>query len=130
MTAQSTFSRRDSGGPGCGKAQRGALINIEEPERETVLIDAPAKQLTGGAAFTGRFLSQNLFEFRFEGKPFISVNQLPRESDDAIFSSGGAKIILFDRHFTKAEQDESFKQDFRRANNKSAILNRLIAAIG
>jgi putative DNA primase/helicase len=84
------------------------------------------KQLTGGDTYAGRFLHEDLFQFRFEGKPFINTNHLPRVSDDTIFASGRAKIIPFNRHFSEAEQDKSLKQEFRKAINKSAILPWLI----
>jgi putative DNA primase/helicase len=54
------------------------------------------------------------------------MNHLPRVSDDTIFASGRAKIIPFNRHFTEAEQDKDLKREFRKAENKSAILNWLI----
>ncbi|MDR1559333.1 MAG: nucleoside triphosphatase, partial [Clostridiales bacterium] len=97
-----------------------------EPEHDMTLNSAFMKALTGGDTYTGRFLNENLFQFRFEGKPFINTNHLPRVSDDTIFASGRAKIIPFNRHFTEAEQDKTLKQEFRKAKNKSAILNWLI----
>jgi putative DNA primase/helicase len=53
-----------------------------------------------------------------------------------VFASGRAKIIPFERHFSEDEQDKGLKQFFRRAENKSGILNwqvwgyRLILEVG
>jgi putative DNA primase/helicase len=131
VTAQpQTFSRRNSDGsaasPDTARLKGARLINIPEPEHDMTLNSALMKQLTGGDTYTGRFLNENLFQFRFEGKPVINTNHLPRVSDDTIFASGRAKIIPFNRHFTEAEQDKTLKQEFRKAKNKSAILNWLI----
>jgi putative DNA primase/helicase len=76
--------------------------------------------------YAGRYLNENIFEFRMEGKPFINTNHLPRVSDDTVFASGRAKIIPFRRHFTESEQDKSLKQKFRESKVKSAILNWLV----
>jgi putative DNA primase/helicase len=131
VTAQpQTFARRNADGsaasPDTARLKGARLINIPEPEHDMTLNAALMKQLTGGDTYAGRFLHEDLFQFRFEGKPFINTNHLPRVSDDTIFASGRAKIIPFNRHFTEAEQDKSLKQEFRKAKNKSAILNWLI----
>jgi putative DNA primase/helicase len=109
---------------------------MPEPEKGMELNTALIKQLTGGDTYTGRFLNENSFEFQMEGKILINTNHLPRVSDETVFASGRAKVIPFERHFTEAEQDKSLKQFFRRAVNKSAILNwqvmgyRLILEVG
>jgi putative DNA primase/helicase len=131
VTAQpQTFSKRNSDGsmasPDTARLKGARLINVPEPEHDMTLNSAIMKQLTGGDTYTGRFLNENLFQFRFEGKPFINTNHLPRVSDDTIFASGRAKIIPFNRHFTETEQDKGLKQEFRKAKTKSAILNWLI----
>jgi putative DNA primase/helicase len=131
VTAQpQTFSKRGGDGatasPDTARLKGARLINIPEPEREMTLNSALMKQLTGGDTYSGRFLNENLFEFRFEGKPFINTNHLPRVSDDTIFASGRAKIIPFNRHFSESEQDKNLKREFRKAKSKSAILNWLI----
>jgi putative DNA primase/helicase len=100
---------------------------MPEPEKGMELNIALMKQLTGGDTYTGRFLNENSFEFSMEGKIFINTNHLPTVSDDTVFASGRAKVIPFDRHFTEAEQDKTLKHFFRRGDNKSAILNWLVA---
>jgi putative DNA primase/helicase len=131
ITAQpQTFARRNSDGsaasPDTARLKGARLINIPEPEKEMSLNSALIKQLTGGDKYAGRFLNENIFEFRMEGKPFINTNHLPRVSDDTVFASGRAKIIPFKKHFTAAEQDKTLKQKFREGKAKSAILNWLV----
>ena len=125
-----TFSRRSSDGaaatPDVARLKGARLVNMPEPERGMELNSALIKQLTGGDAYTGRFLNENSFEFTMEGKIFINTNHLPRVSDDTVFASGRAKIIPFERHFSEDEQDKGLKQFFRRMENKSAILNWLV----
>ena len=130
-TAQpQTFARRSSDGaspsPDIARLKGARLINIPEPEKGMELNAALIKQLTGGDTYAGRFLHENPFEFRMNGKPFINTNHLPRVSDDTVFASGRAKIIPFDRHFEEHEQDKSLKQLFRQTENKSAIFNWII----
>ncbi|GHV32896.1 hypothetical protein FACS18949_05370 [Clostridia bacterium] len=131
ITAQpQTFARRNSDGsaasPDTARLKGARLINIPEPEKEMTLNSALIKQLTGGDKYAGRYLNENIFEFRMEGKPFINTNHLPRVSDDTVFASGRAKIIPFKKHFTEAEQDKTLKQKFREGKAKSAILNWLV----
>ncbi|MCL1795060.1 MAG: phage/plasmid primase, P4 family [Oscillospiraceae bacterium] len=130
-TAQpQTFARRSSDGaspsPDIARLKGARLINIPEPEKGMELNSALIKQLTGGDTYTGRFLHENPFEFRMDGKPFINTNHLPRVSDDTVFTSGRAKIIPFDRHFEEHEQDKGLKQLFRRMENKSAIFKWIV----
>jgi putative DNA primase/helicase len=125
-----TLSRRSSDGaspsPDIARLKGARLVNMPEPEKGLELNIALIKQLTGGDAYTGRFLNENPFEFTPEFKMFINTNHLPRASDDTVFASGRVKLIPFERHFTEDEQDKSLKQFFRRSGNKSAILNWLV----
>ena len=127
-----TFSRRRSGDgasptPDIARLQGARLVNMPEPEKGMELNASLMKQLTGGDTLVGRFLNENPFEFPMECKIFIGTNHLPRVSDDTVFASGRVKIIPFERHFTAQEQDKSLKQYFRRRENKSAILNWMVA---
>jgi putative DNA primase/helicase len=56
---------------------------------------------------------------------FFNTNHLPKANDDTIFSSGRVKLIPFDRHFSKEEQDTGLKVLFRQRENMSGILNWL-----
>jgi putative DNA primase/helicase len=98
VTAQpQTFSRRNSDGssasPDTARLKGARLINVSEPEKEMTLNSALIKQLTGGDKYAGRYLNENIFEFRMEGKPFINTNHLPRVSDDTVFANGRASLV-------------------------------------
>ena len=99
---------------------------MPEPEKGLEMNIALIKQLTGGDTYTGWFLNENPIEFKPEFKIFINTNHLPRTSDDTVFSSNCVKLIPFEKHFSKAEQDKGLKKFFRRDKNKSTILNWLI----
>ena len=105
------------------------FVNMSEPDKGLRLNSALVKSMTGGDTITARFLHQNSFEFRPEYKLFINTNHLPRVNDDSIFASGRVKLIPFERHFPENEQDKSLKLFFRQPENKSGILNWLIAGL-
>ena len=105
------------------------FVNMSEPDKGLRLNSALVKSMTGGDTITARFLHQNSFEFRPEYKLFINTNHLPRVTDDSIFASGRVKLIPFERHFPENEQDKGLKAFFRRPENKTGILNWLLAGL-
>jgi len=125
-----TLARRSPDGasasPDIARLKGARLVNMPEPEKQLELNTALIKQLTGGDAYTGRFLNENPVEFHPEMKVYINTNHLPKTSDDTIFTSGRVKLIPFERHFTPNEQDMGLKKLFRRRDNMSGILNWLI----
>jgi len=125
-----TLARRSPDGasasPDIARLKGARLVNMPEPEKQLELNTALIKQLTGGDAYTGRFLNENPVEFHPEMKVFINTNHLPKTSDDTVFTSGMVKLIPFERHFKPSEQDIELKKLFRRRENTSGILNWLI----
>ena len=105
------------------------FVNMSEPDKGLRLNSALVKSMTGGDTITARFLHQNSFEFRPEYKLFINTNHLPRVNDDSIFASGRVKLIPFERHFPENEQDKGLKAFFRQPENKTGILNWLLAGL-
>ena len=130
-TAQpETIGKRSSNGsapsPDIARLKGSRFVSTPEPTQGLELNAAIIKQLTGGDAYTGRFLHENPVEFTPEFKIFINTNHLPKTNDDTIFSSGRVKLIPFDRHFEPEEQDVGLKKLFREEDNISGILNWLI----
>ena len=130
-TAQpETIGKRSGNGsapsPDIARLKGARFVGTPEPAQGLELNAAIIKQLTGGDAYTGRFLHENPVEFTPEFKIFINTNHLPKTTDDTIFSSGRVKLIPFDRHFELEEQDVGLKKLFRQENNISGILNWLI----
>ena len=105
------------------------FVNMSEPDKGLRLNSALVKSMTGGDTITARFLHQNSFEFKPEYKLFINTNHLPRVNDDSIFASGRVKLIPFERHFPENEQDKGLKAFFGQPENKSGILNWLLAGL-
>ena len=127
---QSLGKRSSDGGsasPDMARLKGARLVNTPEPEKGLELNVALVKQLTGGDTYTARMLHENPVEFKPEFKIYMNTNHLPKTSDDTIFLSGRVKLIPFDRHFEPHEQDNGLKKLFRKPQNKSAILNWLIA---
>lgn len=102
------------------------FINISEPGKSMALDGALVKALTGNDTIVARFLNENSFSFRLQGKLFINTNYLPKISDSTLFSSGRVKVILFERHFEEHEQDKTLKEEFANPVNLSGILNWFI----
>ncbi len=85
-------------------------VNISEPDRQLVMSSAVVKAMTGSDTLTARFLNENSFEFKPQFKLFINTNHLPKTNDATIFTSGRAKVLPFDRHFSELEQDKTLKR--------------------
>lgn len=99
------------------------FINISEPDKKMVLSSALVKTLTGNDTIAARYLHENSFEFRMQGKLFINTNYLPQVADATVFRSKRVKVIPFERHFEANEQDQGLKAFFAQPQNLSGILN-------
>lgn len=131
MTIQpQSLAKRNTNGaapsPDIAKLKGARFVNVPEPAKGMEFDSAFVKQLTGGDAVTGRLLFQNPIEFRPEFKIFMNTNHLPKISDKTILTSGRIKVIPFERHFLPDEQDHGLKQELRKPENLSGILNWLI----
>lgn len=102
------------------------FANISEPDKGMVLNAAKVKALTGGDTINARWLGENSFDFRPTHKLYVNANWLPIISDMTLFSSGRVIIIPFNRHFEEWEQDQTLKEEFRKPEVQSAILNWLL----
>lgn len=102
------------------------FVNISEPGKGLVLNAAQVKSMTGSDTLNARFLHENSFDFVPLFKLYINTNYLPVINDMTLFSSGRVVAIPFDRHFDESEQDKSLKQEFKKPENQSAILNWLV----
>ena len=87
------------------------------------------KQLTGRDAVTARFLGQNSFEYVPQFKLLLHTNHLPQCSDLSVFDSGRVLVLPFSRHFEEWEQDKGLKDEFRKPENRSAVLNWLLKGL-
>lgn len=117
--------KRQSGGasPDLARLTGVRFLNISEPPQKMLMDVSLIKQLTGGDMITARKLYQAPFEFKPEFKLVINTNSLPLVTDDTLFSSERVRIITFDRHFEKSEQNPHLKQELTKLETQSAILN-------
>lgn len=99
---------------------------ISEPSKELVLNATLVKSMTGNDTLNARMLNENSFDFQPQFKLYINANYLPVINDMTLFSSGRVIIIPFDRHFDECEQDKTLKEEFRKPETQSAILNWLL----
>ncbi len=102
------------------------FANISEPSKGLVLNAALVKSMTGNDTLNARMLNENSFDFQPQFKLYINANYLPVINDMTLFSSGRVIIIPFDRHFDECEQDKTLKEEFRKPETQSAILNWLL----
>lgn len=102
------------------------MVSIAEIPQGMKLNTAVVKQLTGRDAVTARFLGQNSFEFAPQFKLLLHTNHLPQCSDLSIFDSGRVLVLPFSRHFEPWEQDPRLKDELRRPDNLSGVLNWLL----
>lgn len=84
------------------------------------------KSLTGNDRITARFLHQDEFEFYPQFKLICATNHLPICQDDSVFKSGRIQVVLFEKHFSEAEQDKHLKSELSKPESLSGILNWMI----
>lgn len=99
------------------------FVTLPEGDRQLTLSPSLVKQFTGGDTITARYLHENSFQYRPQFKIYMNTNHLPRITDDTLFASGRVKIIRFQKHFSKEEQDPELKAVFADPACRSAILN-------
>lgn len=125
------IAKKDGRGPSEDVARlAGArMVSVGELPQGGKLDAAVVKQLTGRDAVTARFLSQNSFEYIPQFKLLLHTNHLPQCSDLSVFDSGRVLVLPFSRHFEEWEQDKGLKDEFRRPENLSAVLNWLLCGL-
>ena len=129
-TQPQTLAKRNTNGsapsPDLARLRGARFVNVPEPEKGMELNSALVKQLTGGDRIMARYLFGNPFEYSPEFKIFIGSNHIPRIADRTVVTSGRLKILPFNRHFKREEQDKTLKQTFKTAVAMSGIFNWLV----
>ena len=105
------------------------FLQMSEPPKRMMIDVALLKTMIGRDVITARYLYEREFEFTPCFKLFINTNFLPVVLDDTLFSSGRVKVITFDRHFDKAEQDHTLKDRLQTQESLSGILNWLLEGL-
>lgn len=99
------------------------FLHMSEPPKRMKFDAALFKKMTGRDKMTARNLYEREFEFMPGFKLCINTNYLPVIMDDTIFSSERLKVISFDRHFEKEEQDRHLKDRLKGQKMISGIFN-------
>lgn len=123
--------QRDSSRPNeeIAKLRGIRFVQMSEPSKRMVFDVALLKNLTGGDRIACRYMYGHSFNYYPAFKVFINTNYLPVVTDDTLFASDRCQLLTFDKHFTKAEQNQNLKDIFRRPENLSAVLNWLLAGL-
>jgi len=99
------------------------FLHMSEPPKKMKFDVALLKTLIGRDVITARNLYEREFEFIPVFKLVINTNFLPVVTDDTLFSSERVKVITFDRHFNREEQDRQLKGRLKRNKNLTGIFN-------
>lgn len=102
------------------------FANISEPDKGIRLSGGQLKAMTGNDTLNARFLNENSFDFRPTFKMYINTNFLPIITDMTLFGSNRIVIVPFNRHFSDTDHDKGLKEEFRKMEVQSVILNWLI----
>lgn len=124
-------SRKDGRSPSEDVARlAGArMVSVGELPQGGSMDTSVVKQLTGRDAVTARFLGQNSFTYVPAYKLLLHSNYLPKCQDLACFDSGRVLVLPFSRHFEEHEQDRGLKDELRKPENLSAVLNWLLEGL-
>lgn len=105
------------------------IVIFSEPSNQMKLSASLIKTLTGNDTLLSRYLYENSFEYRPNYKIFINTNHLPDTKDATLFRSGRVKVLPFNARFVGSNQDKGLKEEFKKPENLSGILNWCIEGL-
>lgn len=105
------------------------LAHVSEFPKKMKTDNALLKAFLGRDPITARHLYEREIQFVPEFKLFMNTNYLPIISDDTVFASERIKVISFDRHFEKAEQNIHLKDELKTAANTAGIFNWMLEGL-
>lgn len=102
------------------------MVYMAEPPSGSTLSDTKVKAYTGNDMIsTSRKFGPN-FTFYPEFTMYMACNELPAVEDNAIFLSDRVIIIPFNRHFTRAERNESLEHELADTEIQMGVLQWII----
>lgn len=104
------------------------LAHVEEPSRQMVFDTGLIKKMTGRTKLTASRKYEHRFKYKPEFTIIFATNYLPTVLDDTLFKSGRCKVILFERSFSKEEQDPDMRKKL--FEEASGILNWALRGLG
>ena len=119
--AQKNFVNSSGASEDIARLKGVRLVVVSELPKNMVMDSALLKTMTGGDTITARKLYQSSFEFVPVFKLVYNTNHLPTINDDSVFRSNRIRIIPFERHFSKSEQNKELKSILKQQENLDAI---------
>lgn len=121
-----TKQRSSSDDDALGALDGVRFVTMSEPTAGRKLDEAKVKSLTGNDPITvaRKYCPTTTFYPQFT--MWLSCNRLPSVEDTTVFTSGRIRVIPFERHFEKAEQDSTLKNRFRTKDGAYTVLTWLI----
>lgn len=117
----------EAANPVLAKLKGRRFVAMAESEAAGKMDESTIKQYTGGEEITARELYQSSITFTPQFTLWLSCNDLPAVRDKSLFASDRLRVIEFNRHFTKAEQDKDLKDYFKTQDAMRGIFTWLIA---
>lgn len=113
--------RSSSDDDALGALEGKRFVTMSEPTANKILDEAKVKSLTGNDPITvaRKYCPTTTFYPQFT--MWLSCNRLPRVEDTSVFTSGRVRVIPFERHFEKEEQDSTLKEKFRSKNGMYTV---------
>jgi len=84
------------------------------------------KTLTGGEEISARALYQTAITYKPQFTLWLSCNDLPAVTDQTLFASDRLRVVEFNRHFAKDEQDIHLKEELTTQEAMSGIFMWLV----
>lgn len=121
-----TKQRSSSDDDALGTLDGVRFVTMSEPTAGRKLDEAKVKSLTGNDPITvaRKYCPTTTFYPQFT--MWMSCNRLPSVDDTTVFTSGRIRVIPFERHFEKSEQDSTLKNRFRTKDGAYTVLTWLI----
>lgn len=121
-----TKQRSSSDDDALGALDGKRFVTMSEPTAGRKLDEAKVKSLTGNDPITvaRKYCPTTTFYPQFT--MWLSCNRLPSVEDTTVFTSGRIRVIPFERHFDKSEQDSTLKKRFRTKDGAYTVLTWLI----
>lgn len=102
------------------------FVTTSEPPEGLKLNEALVKSITGNDPITVARKYCPTITFYPQFTMWMSCNNLPAVDDTTVFTSGRIRVIPFERHFDRNEQDSTLKNRFRTKDGAYTVLTWLI----
>ena len=89
------------------------FVSMSESSKYGKLDEDTIKILTGGEEIVCRGLYENISSYVPQFVLWLSCNDLPDVEDKSLFASDRLRIIEFNKHFSRKEQNKNLKNEFQ-----------------